>query len=508
VFAAPTDPVTVGDFGFRAKATLMAPPLAVSVGKTKLDAFAASGAPPISGKLDLPLVFAGYGKVSDFEGLDVHGKAVLISRGPHPPIGDPLTFVEKIANATAAGAAAVVIYNDLPGLLLIGLPSDPPVTIPVITLTHQQGQPLADQLASGKQLTLHAKGVAQSPYKFDVLWAEQGQIQPTHVKDLDAGDTVRIKTNWHAQVPGWTAGDVRHGYPPWSNFSFDSAINFTAPFVRREYVSVGDGSWMHTAWGSMAPIEDVFGWSQQAPQVSYDSAGSWTENWMDQPQAPNVIQHWVEGDNGEPATRTGDTITAFIPEFFDTKQHFGTHDSRFDDAPFQLSEDGNVVGESQGFFGSYDVSPGSHRYRAELTVTRTAPFWARSTKTNTLWAFRSSTPPDGVTAALPLLVADWSIGQLDLLSQAGRGTQKIVVNVHRQTGAEPSAVEDFTAQISYDDGDTWTTVPARSLGNGRYRITVQQPEGSTADFVSLRIDATDAGESRIRETIIRAYGLK
>jgi subtilisin family serine protease len=508
-FAAPTDPVTVGDFGFRAKETMMAPPLAVSVspGKTTLNAFAATGAPPIEGKLDLPLVFAGYGKVSDFEGLDVHGKAVLISRGPHQPIGDPLTFVEKVNNATAAGAAAVVIYNDLAGLLLVGF--NPPLpTIPVITLSRGPGQALADRLTAGQQLTLHAKGTAQSPYKYDVLWAERGQILADHVKNLDATNTVRIKTNWHAQVAGTIAGDVRHGYPPWSGFSFDSAINFSAPFVRREYVPADpNASWLHASWGSMTG-DYVFGWSQQGPQVSYPTPGSWTEDWMSQPQAPNIIQHWVEGDTGQPVTRTGDAINAFVPEWFDDSQHFGLHDNRTDTADLTLSEDGTQIAESEGWLGTYDVSPGSHRYRAELDMTRSAPFITLSTHTHTLWAFRSATPPDGVTQVLPLLVADWSFGQLDLLGQANRGTQKIVVSVHRQTGAAASSVDDFTAQVSYDDGDTWTTVPARSLGDGRYRITVQQPAGSTDDFVSVRIDANDDGGSRINQTIIRAYALK
>ncbi len=509
VFAAPTDPVTIGDFGFRAKQTLMAPPLALSVspGKTtlagllrhRLEAGRRQARPA-----------AGLRRLRPGVGLRRDRRARQGgARHPRPAAAgrrsDHLRREGRQRHERRRGAPA---HREPLARAAAGRASPSRPQIPVITLTQGQGQALQAQLASGKELTLHAKGVAQSPYKYDVLWAEQGQIQADHVKNLDASNTVRIKTSWHAQVPGWTAGDVRHGYPPWSGFSFDSAINFTAPFVRREYVSVGDGSWMHTAWGSMAPIDDVFGWSQQGPQVSYPDAGSWTESWMGQPQAPNVIQHWVEGDNGEPATRTGDTITAFIPEFFDAEQHFGLHDSRFDDAPFQLSEDGNVIAEGQGWLGSADVSPGSHRYRAELDVTRTAPFWALSTRTHTLWAFRSATPPDGVTQVLPLLVADWSIGQLDLLSQASRGTQKIVVNVHRQTGADPSNIEDFTAQISYDDGDTWTSVPARSLGDGRYRITVQQPEGSTAGFVSLRVDATDAGGSRIQETIVRAYGLK
>jgi subtilisin family serine protease len=507
-FAAPTDPVTVGDFGFRAKETLMAPPLALSVspGKTTLQGFYATGSKLVDGTLDLPLVYAGYGRVQDFEGLDVHGKAVLVTRGPLPPVGDPITFAEKVANATAAGASFLLIANHSPGLLLVGLSA--PSQIPVVTLTQAQGVALQAQLEAGRELTLHAKGVAQSPYKYDVLWAEQGQIQADHTKNLDATNTVRIKANWHAQVAGTTAGDVRHGYPPWSGFSFDSAINFTAPFVRREYVPAdGNGSWLHTSWGSMTG-DFVFGWSQQGPQVSYPTPGRWTEDWMSQPQAPNIIEHWVEGDTGQPVTRTGDAINAFVPEWFDDSQHFGLHDTRTDTADLTLSEDGTQIAESEGWLGTYDVSPGSHRYRAELDVTRSAPFITLSTHTHTLWAFRSATPADGVTQVLPLLVADWSFGGLDLLGQASRGTQKIVVSVHRQTGADASSVDDFTAQVSYDDGDNWTTVPARSLGDGRYRITVQQPEGDTSDFVSVRVDATDDGGSRINQTIIRAYALK
>lgn len=56
----------------------------------------------------LNLVFAGLGTSADFEGKDLTGKTALISRGS-------ITFAEKSLNAQAAGAVAVIIYNNEPG---------------------------------------------------------------------------------------------------------------------------------------------------------------------------------------------------------------------------------------------------------------------------------------------------------------------------------------------------------------------------------------------------------
>lgn len=56
----------------------------------------------------LNLVFAGLGTSADVEGKDLTGKAALISRGS-------ISFAEKSLNAQAAGAVAVIIYNNEPG---------------------------------------------------------------------------------------------------------------------------------------------------------------------------------------------------------------------------------------------------------------------------------------------------------------------------------------------------------------------------------------------------------
>ena len=510
MFAAPTEQVTKGDFGFRAKPNLEAPALEMSLAPPHampLNVTYASGAPMIDGSLRIPLVYAGYGRVQDFQGLDVRGKAVLMTRGPLPPVGNPITFAEKVANATAAGARVAIIHNHSPGLLLVGL--DPTTTtIPVLTMTQADGEQLRGLLQQFGQLTLTAKGIVQSPYAYDTINAERGRILPTHVNTWNRSDTVQLTTRFHAQVPSWLAGEVRHGYPSWSNFSFDGARNLNVPYVRTEYVGVGGGNrWFHVAWGSMTN-DHIFEWSQQDPEVAYSQAGSGTEDWFGQPQRPTVIRTYgLAGENGEPVTRTGNTITGFIPSFTDAFGRWGTHDSRTDSAPFQLFENGTQIAQSEGFFGSYGVGGSPASYRAELDVTRTAPYWTQSTNTHTTWTFNSSPPADGVTEAVPLLLVDYDLGSLDLRNRAQRGDdQEIDLFVHREQGAPAAPVRTLTVSASYDDGTTWRRVQVESSGHGHYVAEVHNPE--SAQNVSLRVQASDSGGSGITQTIIRAYGLR
>lgn len=505
MFAAPTEQVTKGDFGFRAKPNLGAPELeAWTAPRTagSLELSHASGAPKIDGTKTLRLAYAGYGRVQDFEGQDVSGKAVLVSRGPLPPVGDPITFAEKVANATAAGAELLLIHNHSPGLLLIGLAS---AEIPVYALSQEQGMELRARLEQGRKTTLTLRGIVDSPYVYDVLFAERGRILDTHTRSFDGSNTVRIDAGYRAQVESWLAGEVRHGYPPWSGFSFDGARNRNVPFERKEYVGL-DTRWFHVAWGSMTN-EHVFEWSQQEPETTYQEPRRFAQEWFGQPQRPSVIRTYTGFDLGEPVVREGNTITGFVPSFVDEVGRWGLHDSRTDSAPFQLFENGAQIAQSEGFFGSYDVSGSPASYRAELDVTRTAPYWTLSTRTHTSWTFDSAPPPGGGPASVPLLLVDYDLGPLDLLNRAERGTQKIELFPHRQQGAAEASITGLTLSVSHDDGDTWSTVPVSALSNGRFRALIHNPQAGPAEHVSLRVQATDSGGSGIDQTVIRAYGL-
>ncbi len=84
------------------------------------------------------------GEPADFEGVDVEGKIVAVQRGT-------ITFGEKQMNAEAAGAVAVVIYNNQPGTINMTLQGSTAV-IPAVSITLADGEALAagcEEVADG-----------------------------------------------------------------------------------------------------------------------------------------------------------------------------------------------------------------------------------------------------------------------------------------------------------------------------------------------------------------------
>ena len=95
--------------------------------------------PSANGVVEGPLVGASIGRPGDFP-ADTAGKIALIQRGT-------LRFSEKVANAAAAGAVGVVIYNDRPGLFggdLSGLSE-----IPAVAMSQEDGEALLTMMQSG-----------------------------------------------------------------------------------------------------------------------------------------------------------------------------------------------------------------------------------------------------------------------------------------------------------------------------------------------------------------------
>ncbi|MFK2826923.1 M28 family peptidase [Bacillus sp. B190/17] len=95
------------------------------------------------------VVYAGLGTASDFAGKDVTGKIVLIQRGE-------LTFADKAANAAAAGAKAVLIYNNTAGTLKSSIPSSGNY-VPTLGLTQEEGVALKTLLDEGQAVTATVK---------------------------------------------------------------------------------------------------------------------------------------------------------------------------------------------------------------------------------------------------------------------------------------------------------------------------------------------------------------
>jgi len=97
------------------------------------------------GDVTAELVPAGLGRLEDFPPEGLKGRIALIERGD-------LSFSDKVANATAAGAAAVVIYNNVEGPFRGDLEKQS--SIPALSLSQAEGHQLQALLEEGP-LTVH-----------------------------------------------------------------------------------------------------------------------------------------------------------------------------------------------------------------------------------------------------------------------------------------------------------------------------------------------------------------
>ena len=93
-----------------------------------------------SGEATGELVAAGIGRPEDFPPAGVATQVALLERGE-------LTFSEKVANAAAAGATAVVVYNNEAGSFRGDLSEES--AIPAVGISQEDGQRLLGLLAQG-----------------------------------------------------------------------------------------------------------------------------------------------------------------------------------------------------------------------------------------------------------------------------------------------------------------------------------------------------------------------
>ena len=165
------------------------------VGSTKLDE-------PLKGKI----IFAGYGKVEDFEGLDVNDAIVIVERGSDVE-GQLLYFSIKETNAANAGAKAVIVYNNSPGIFLGELIHEFIETgysprIPVVSIDREEG------LEIKESLTEDSEGVLQLFYNPDFVahFSSRGPVSPFYIKPDIVAPGAYINTTQNNAGYNFTSG--------------------------------------------------------------------------------------------------------------------------------------------------------------------------------------------------------------------------------------------------------------------------------------------------------------
>ncbi len=180
----------------------------------------------------------GWGRQSDFSGLDLNGKIALIQRGPvDEQYGPPLTFAEKVLNASENGAIAIILYNHSNGFIQAFYGSGPAVAS--LHLLKSQGLEIRNLLHEGNdweigtvdddQNDVYVKITKPEGYGNITSFTSQGPtIYGTLKPDVCApGDSIR------STYPMWTAGKTINGVtfdnPPYTD-SF-GGTSAAGPFV-------------------------------------------------------------------------------------------------------------------------------------------------------------------------------------------------------------------------------------------------------------------------------------
>lgn len=495
-YAVETPPVTRGDFEFYIRTRIAAPPVAAELTSpvaAPLHPRPMAGTPPHDGARELPLVWAGSGEESDYQGVDATGAAVLTMRGG--PDG-----AAKEATARAHGAAALLVMNDTTGNYP-GSVGDA-ARIPAMTVSGEEGSLLRALLDDGA-VTVRISGTSVTPYLYDVLFAQPHRIPGALRFVADPRQLATVNSRFHSSVPGQAMGELRHSWRPYEGASVGYTTRLPAPQARTEYLTGGDTLYRREV---TAAIDQDAG-EMRERITSYRAGEQRGQSWFESPLVPG-IRVASTGEPAIPAFRVADTLDLSIPEWVDNgESDWGFADTSVDSTVFRLYQDGELIAEAPDARGDFAVGPDPATYRLELDVARDADWWLTSTATRTAWTIvDSARPPAGQTAVLPLLLVDYD-ADLGLTNTAPpRQPPAIELRVGHQPGAEGLPIDRTAAAVSYDDSVTWQSGQVVPQGDGRYAVQFPPPPPG-AEFASLRVEVQDAGGNRIEQEVANAWRL-
>ena len=167
---------------------------------------------PMAGSLKLDkgitekIVFAGYGKIEDFEKIDAQDAIAIVERGSDVE-GELLYFSIKEKNAANAGAKALIIYNDRPGIFLGELihefiEAGYTPQIPVVSIDRKEGLEII------KSLRKDSKGVIHLFYNPDFIahFSSRGPVSPFYIKPEIVAPGAYINTTQNNAGYNFTSG--------------------------------------------------------------------------------------------------------------------------------------------------------------------------------------------------------------------------------------------------------------------------------------------------------------
>jgi hypothetical protein len=477
---------------------LQAPHLTARVGDTPIDVVTARRAlDPAPGEHRVTAVDAGDG--SDLSGT--RGRLAVVklpaSRGDGDAGGQRAAISRRAAEA---GAAMLAFVDEARPYLTLANPfPDRWAEIPVLAAAGLSAASLTAAAAAQAEVTIT---VAASPVVYDIASPYINQVDPAPVIDqAEQARLVRLNEHFHRDANGTgPTGDLRIPISVWPTLleSRGPLLEHRTAYVSSDVVWQSGVSGPAVADWGQGPELDRSAWLSLDAGAHYGAGSQQTLTWLRRPQRPAALDGRDSGVTcTSPIVRTVDRLKGVLSTAQDGSNRTGCVPPL--EGRHTLSRDGTVLGTGEGRAVDFPMPADGGSYTLTYEQTAQAPYLQRS---STSWTFRSAAPRDPAVIAMliPLLVIDY---RLPLDTQNRLTGDVATVGVSQVAGVEQQRVRRFRVWTSIDDGANWTPTQVRRLSEGTYEVHL--PSVAAGTGVSLRVDASDAGGSRIDQTLLDAY---
>ena len=164
------------------------------------------GSSKLDESIEGQIIFGGYGKEKDLSGVDVTDSILLVERGSDVE-GELLYFSIKEENSANAGAKALIVYNNEPGIFLGELthefvePGYQP-RIPVVSIDREEGLEIKEIIQEENFASLH---LFFNP-DFVVHFSSRGPVSPFYIKPDIVAPGAYINTTQNNSAYNFTSG--------------------------------------------------------------------------------------------------------------------------------------------------------------------------------------------------------------------------------------------------------------------------------------------------------------
>ncbi|MEV0589900.1 S8 family serine peptidase [Nonomuraea cavernae] len=510
---------------------------------------------PFTGTRELEVVDVGEGRPEDIAGRDLRGKLVLMEAPMSAGLSGPMcgAQIERIGPIRDAGAAGIA-YFPQPGTgcaIPLSITQAPfsgeakPIGVPTVSLPSRDGLGLRDRLAGGKRVILRVTGTEESPYTYTFAPYEEGRVPRSLHYTFAERDLARIDVDTHTVAPA-RYNDWRYAQKPDDVMPMSTSVSgWGGPRLtlreRRDWVGPLDSGilWSHGMEEmSGAPADSRV--PQWALEV-FDKPVRTQQSWLTTPFTPGtatgsdkVYKLAKPGANLGSYFRCmicvqGDRLWAeFEPSYGSpgTRKYSGgywpTDDLTKPGFDVRLYQDGKEIPRTSAggttILPVFTLPEGPGSYR--LT--------AKNDRNDTEWTFTTPVTADPLPGSFcslqalygaaeqcepaPVVFVSYDLGDTLDARNSVRADRKHTFTVSPYHSPSPSKMPDIAGLklwASTDDGATYTSVSVKRDKDGTYTATTRYPAlKHTKGAVTLKVEAWDKAGNTIKQTTVRAFGLR